>query len=219
MNKKYQSQMQGLIATQVVLNFIIGIFASKLETIIEISSNNLVIITILALFSLNFVSYRIWREEQNNSGNIVGEEFDTNLLQGSKKITQNMRVEYFIILIPIGFTLGALLAVVLVPIFSNPIKLPININTNGLKTDLTVEFAHWYELIGMVLLSIISMVVALRWHGIASLLLLSSSILSFVTIFTVLDPENHFLFSLLGWAIPFFILFALIRGIIALLME
>lgn len=206
----------GLIAIQVILNFIIGIFASRLEKEIGIKSNTLIFITILALFSLTFVTFRIWAEEQKNS---IAGSFDNpkfNFWGIFKTIAQSVRIEYILMFIPIGMTLGALLALILVPSFPQAIKLPVKFSLGGLSADLVLEFAHWYELIGVVVLMLISLWVSLRFHGIGGLFLLASGIMSFVTVFTVLDPENHFMLSLIGWFIPITILFLTTRGLIAL---
>ena len=117
--------------------------------------------------------------------------------------------------IPMGMVVGAILAIALVPLFPRVIYFPFGFpdgNTTVLRWCCT------YELIGVILLLITAVVVAVKWHGVAALLLLLSSITAFSAMFTVLRPyEQNFLMSIIGWGLSAVAVLAIGRGLLALL--
>jgi len=212
-----RNQMLGLVSAGVLLNFLVGIFASKIEKLIGIGPGVLAIITVLSLLLLSVVTYRIWLEERKAL--IPSIPSPASPTPGPALPVLGQRrwpLDHILAFIPMGMVAGAILAVVLVPLFDKMITLPIYITVEGESTPL--RWCCTYELVGILLLLVTAIVVAVRWHGMAALLLLLSSITAFTAMFTVLRPyEQNFLLSLVAWGLSAVLVFVIVRGIAALL--
>lgn len=217
MNTNARNRMFGLVSAGVLLNFLVGIFASKIEKLIGIGPGALAVITVLSLLLLSAVTYRLWLEERKTP--IPTVQSPASATPGAVLPILSQRkwpLDQIPVFVPMGLVTGAILAAVLVPVFGKLITVPINISIEG--DSVALPWCRTYELVGILLLLVIATVVAIRWHGVAALLLLLSSITAFTAMFTVLRPyEQNFLLSLVAWGISAVLVFVLVRGIVALL--
>jgi len=217
MNTNARNRMFGLVSAGVLLNFLVGIFASKIEKLIGIGPGALAVITVLSLLLLSAVTYRLWLEERKTP--IPTVQSPASATPGAVLPILSQRkwpLDQILVFVPMGLVTGAILAAVLVPVFGKLITVPINISIEG--DSVALPWCRTYELVGILLLLVIATVVAIRWHGVAALLLLLSSITAFTAMFTVLRPyEQNFLLSLVAWGISAVLVFVLVRGIVALL--
>lgn len=217
MSTNARNRMFGLVSAGVLLNFLVGIFASKIEKLIGIGPGALAVITVLSLVLLSVVTYRLWLEERKTP--IPTVQSPASHRPGAVLPVLGQRrwpLDHILVFAPMGLVTGAILAAVLVPVFGKLITLPINISIEG--ESVALPWCRTYELVGILLLLVTATVVAIRWHGVAALLLLLSSITAFTAMFTVLRPyEQNFLLSLVAWGISAVLVFVLARGVVALL--
>lgn len=215
MTTSVRNQMLGLISAGVLLNFIVGIFSARIEELIGVSPALLAIITFSSLLLLSIVNFRIWLEERKALTPNIPQPASPKSGSISPGIHQpKWPLDRVLAFIPLGMVAGAILAIVLVPLFPKVLFFTVNLP----------EITGWnllsygtFEFVGIGLLLIAAVVIAIRWHGTAALLLLFGGITAFSAMCTILHPENQdFLASVIGWGIFAVLALAIVRGIAAL---
>ena len=192
-NKEYRV-VYLLILSEVILTSIIGIFASKIEEVIKISTTTLAWGLLVTILSLSVIHFTLWMTEQNNAHITLP--------------AVTIEISKFLAIIPISLAFGSLLALVLVHLFSKRVYIKID--------DIFIVWMSLYEIVGILIILAAGFIVTLKNNGLKGLILMWSTHLSFSTFIALLDPSNPFNMTFLGWIIPLTFLLVFLRGIIAL---